>query len=240
MDVRLVPPDGQRRRQSLETEGLAGRARGLDHAVGVEHQSVSPGSIRASCALNSSSRRIPRGRLPFPSSRISPPTRRSSGKGWPAQTKRSLPDSGSSTPQNSVMKARRPPGPTECPIDHPRHRDGVRVEVEPELEGRARDRHQQPGRDAVAAGVARDHGPPSVVEGKEVVVIAANGVGGAVGEGEGIAIDLGRLNRQELPLQLPSHLELVPHHHPVGELEHQQKHQPGDAEQRQETDLQAR
>ncbi len=115
-----------------------------------------------------------------------------------------------------------------------------RIDIDGELERRAGNGHQKPRRNPVAAGITDDNRQPPILEGDEVVVVATDGVGGPVGKDELPVVQERREFRQEFTLKLPGHLEFVPNNDPIGELEENQKHQPGNADEVEECELSAR
>ncbi len=90
------------------------------------------------------------------------------------------------------------------------------------------DRHDERRRHAVTAGVADGQGHPAVGGALEVVVVAADRVRRAVGEGHVPARHGRRARRKETALEVSSQLQLVAYLDPVDELEEEQEEEPGD------------
>jgi hypothetical protein len=116
-------------------------------------------------------------------------------------------------------------GPDERPVEQRHRRLGPRVEVGRKTERGVGDHHQQPGGHAVAAGVAGHDHHPAVRHRQEVVVVAADLVGGPVGLGEAPPGELRPRARQELALEVAGDLQLVAHPHPVDQLQGEEEDQ---------------
>ena len=110
--------------------------------------------------------------------------------------------------------------------------DGSRLEGD--VQGSVGDRHQEPRRHAVAAGVGDDDRHPAVGQAVKLVVVAADVVGGARGVGEAVARQVGARFRQQLALQLAGDLDLVAHQDAVDHLEGEQEQQQHDRDQEEE------